>query len=235
MVVGSSPVAVTSPSDFAPASSKEFLDIQATIECGFTLKRVRDMIKTYSLILLVLLSEKLLKNKQKQLKIKEKKQIEAIQDNKKQLTNINDDYKNKSLFSKEREIFKNIYNERLDKIEELNKKIDHDNPKYIVKTTGEQFEFHKSEDPIEFFNDINTGKISLEEAKKLQKEYEEYLKKMRKRNKSDEQKKDLANINVLFNARNNAIKFIEDYGPMILQAKRLAKQEGKRFKILTPK
>ena len=44
----SNPVAVTSPSDFAPASSKEFLDIQATIECGFTLKRVRDMIKTYS-------------------------------------------------------------------------------------------------------------------------------------------------------------------------------------------
>ena len=33
---------------FEPASSKEFLDIQATIECGFTLKRVRDMIKTYS-------------------------------------------------------------------------------------------------------------------------------------------------------------------------------------------
>ena len=29
-------------------SSKEFLDIQATIECGFTLKRVRDMIITYS-------------------------------------------------------------------------------------------------------------------------------------------------------------------------------------------
>ena len=43
MVLGSSPVAVTSPSDLAPASSKELLDIQATIECGFTLKRVRDM------------------------------------------------------------------------------------------------------------------------------------------------------------------------------------------------
>ena len=28
--------------------SKEFLDIQATIECRFTLKRVRDMIRTYS-------------------------------------------------------------------------------------------------------------------------------------------------------------------------------------------
>ena len=35
-------------SDLASASSKEFLDIQATIECGFTLKCVLDMIKTYS-------------------------------------------------------------------------------------------------------------------------------------------------------------------------------------------
>ena len=48
MVLASSPVAVTSPSDFAPASSKEFLDIQATIECGFTLKRVCDMTRTCS-------------------------------------------------------------------------------------------------------------------------------------------------------------------------------------------
>ena len=35
-------------SDFAPASSKEFLDIQAPIECGFTLKHVRDMTGTSS-------------------------------------------------------------------------------------------------------------------------------------------------------------------------------------------
>ena len=32
----------------APASSKEFLDIQATVECGFTLKLVHDMKKTYN-------------------------------------------------------------------------------------------------------------------------------------------------------------------------------------------
>ena len=48
MVVGSSVVAVTYTSDLAPASSKEFLDIQVTIERGFTLKPVRDMIRTYS-------------------------------------------------------------------------------------------------------------------------------------------------------------------------------------------
>ena len=50
-----------------------------------------------------------------------KKQVKAIQD--KQIININkNNYKNKLLLSKEREIFKDIYNKRLDKIEELNNK-----------------------------------------------------------------------------------------------------------------
>ena len=44
VVVGSSPLQSLKTSDFAPVSSKEFLDIQATIECGFTLKRVRYII-----------------------------------------------------------------------------------------------------------------------------------------------------------------------------------------------
>ena len=35
-------------SGFAPASRKEFLEIQATIKCGFTLKGVRDMARTCS-------------------------------------------------------------------------------------------------------------------------------------------------------------------------------------------
>ena len=48
MVLGSSPVAVTYPSDFAPASRKEFLDSQATIKGGFPLKCVRDIKKIYN-------------------------------------------------------------------------------------------------------------------------------------------------------------------------------------------
>ena len=32
----------------APVSSKEFLDSQTTLECRFTMKLVRDMIKTYN-------------------------------------------------------------------------------------------------------------------------------------------------------------------------------------------
>ena len=112
------------------------------------------------------------------------KQIKALEDNKKQIVNINDDYKNKLLLSKEREIFKNIYHERLDRIEELNKKIDYDNLKCIVKGTGEEFAFDKSENPQAFLNGIKRRTISLEEAKNLQKDYNEYLKKIRKGNKS---------------------------------------------------
>ena len=47
------------------------------------------------------------------------KQIKAIQDNKQQLVS-DDDCKDKLLISKEREIFKYIYNKRLDKIAEYN-------------------------------------------------------------------------------------------------------------------
>ena len=43
MVLGSSLVPVISPSDFAPVSSKEFLDIQANIEFVFNMKPVHDM------------------------------------------------------------------------------------------------------------------------------------------------------------------------------------------------
>ena len=60
----------------------------------------------------------------KTIKDQGEKQVKAIQDNKEQLVNNNDDdYKNKLLLSREREIFKNIYNKSLDKIEELSKKM----------------------------------------------------------------------------------------------------------------
>ena len=77
--------------------------------------------------------------------------------------------------------------------------------------------------------------MSLEEAKNYQQNYLDYLNIIRKGNKNANPKNTLANINIHFNARNNAIKFIQDYGSMILEAKNLAKeQEGTGLKILTP-
>ena len=48
MVVDLSPVAVSWTLGNAPVSSKKLLEIQATTECGFTLKRVRDIVGTNS-------------------------------------------------------------------------------------------------------------------------------------------------------------------------------------------
>ena len=91
----------------------------------------------------------------KTIKDQGKKQVKAIQDNK-QLVNINkdDDYKDKLLLSKEREIFKDIYNKRLDKIEELNNKIDYDDLNYVILNENMEYNFSIEKDPISLLNDI---------------------------------------------------------------------------------
>ena len=166
-----------------------------------------------------------------------KKQVKAIQDNKK-LVNINndDDYKDKLLLSKEREIFKDIYNKRLDKIEKINNKIDYNNLNYVVAGTGDEYNFNNLDDPLTLLNNIKKGKISMKKAIEQQHNSLKYLNIIRIGNKNDNQKRTLANINIFYNARDNAIQFINDYGSMILEAKRLAIEEqyGKRLKILTP-
>ena len=94
---------------------------------------------------------------------------------------------------------------------------------------------NKVKDPIIFLDNIKKGKISLEEAKEKQKDYYNYLNTIRRGNKNDNQRRTLANINIHYNARNSAIKFIEDYSSIILEAKKLAKeQEGTGLKIFTP-
>ena len=160
-----------------------------------------------------------------------------IQDNKQLVNNDDDDYKNKLLLSKEREIFKNIYNKRLDKIEEINNKIDYNNLNYVVVGTGDEYDFNNLDDPLTFLNNIKNGKIPMGKAIEQQYNFRKYLNTIRIGNKNDNQKRTLANINMFYNGRDNAIRFIEDYGSMILEAKRLAieeKQEGEGLKILTP-
>ena len=136
---------------------------------------------------------------------KGEKQIKAIKDNRKQLIS-DDDYKNKLLISKEREIFKDIYNKRLHKIEELNNKIDYE-VESKVESSGDEYNFNKIKDAITFLDYIKKGKISIEEAKKKQQDYYNYLNTIRRGDKNASQKRTLANIKIFFNARDNAIKF----------------------------
>ena len=115
----------------------------------------------------------------------------------------------------------------------MDNKIDYDNLKYVVERSGLEYNFNKIKDPIILLNDIKEGKISVEEAKEKQKDYYSYLNTIRRGNKNASQKRTLANINILFNARDNAIKYIEDYSSMILEARKLAReQEGTGLKIL---
>ena len=117
------------------------------------------------------------------------KQIKAIQDNKEQSVNINngdDDYKNKLLPSKERETFKDIHDKRLDKIEELNNKIDYNNLKYVFVSDGREFDFYSLKDPLVFLNDIKKGKISL---KNIQQEYIRHLSIIGRGNKNANKRK----------------------------------------------
>ena len=103
----------------------------------------------------------------------------------------------------------------------MNNKIDYDNLEYAVYSKEELIDFSELKSPLTILDKIKRGEITLEEAKNYQKTYLNYLKIIRKGNKSVEQRETLANLNMLYNAREEAIKFIEDYGSMILEAKRL--------------
>ena len=182
--------------------------------------------------MLIPLLGKALEKQTKTIEDRGEKQIKTIQDNRKQLIS-DDDYKNKLLISKERKIVKDIYNKKLDKIIELNNKIDYNNLKYVVERSGVEYDFNKLKDPITFLEDIKNGKISLEEAKEKQQGYYNYLNVIRKGYKSANQKRTLANINILLNVRDNSIKIIEDYGSTIFEAQKPAReQEATGLKIL---
>ena len=105
---------------------------------------------------------------------------------------------------------------------------------YEVINSGDEYKFDGLEDPLVLRKNIKEGKISIEQAKNIQKEYNKKLNLIRRGNKNNIQREALNNINNLYSARDMTIKFIEDYGSMILEAKRIARQEGERLKILTP-
>ena len=76
----------------------------------------------------------------------------------------------------------------------------------------------------------------MNKAIEQQYNFHKYLNIILTGNKNDNQKRTLANINIFYNARENAIQFIKDYGSMILEARSLAieEQKGEGLKILTP-
>ena len=167
-----------------------------------------------------------------------KKQMKGIQDKSiekiKKYSDYDNDYKKELLISKEREILRDIYNDRLEQIQLANHNVDYNNLNYEVITSGDEYQFNGLEDPLVLLKEIKEGKISIQEAKNTQKEFNKQLNLIRRGNKNQEQRQTLNNTNNLYNVRDMAITFIEDYGSMILEAKEMARQEGEGLKILTP-
>ena len=121
------------------------------------------------------------------------------------------------MLSKEREIFKNIYNKRLNKIDELSEKIDYGDLQFIISSSDTETNFCELQDPVPFLDSIRQREISIEEARHKQEVFNRYLNKIRIGNKSERQKKP-TNFNKISNRRNDGIKFVDGYGSMILEA-----------------
>ena len=102
----------------------------------------------------------------------------------------------------------------------------------LIFTKLRNNQFYWKNDPLTLLEKIRDGKITLERAKELQEDLNNNLKKLQKGNKTQEQRKTLAILNILFNGRNEAIKFNDDYSSIILDAKKglLKKQKEEALK-----
>ena len=67
-----------------------------------------------------------------------------------------------------KEIFKNIYNKRLNKIDELSKTNDYGDLKFIISSSGTETDFSELKDPVALLDNIKKREISIEEARHKQ-------------------------------------------------------------------
>ena len=154
------------------------------------------------------------------------KQIKAIQDQKR-IKKHDYDVENTPFISKQKEIFNELVHKRLKKIDDLNKKVNSNDLIYRYKNNSPNVEFNKFNNAFDIIDKIRDGKVDLSDVKNNQEKIKSYLGKIKKENKSKEQKNTLYNIEMLCEARKKAINFYDDYSLMMSEAKyRAAKGEG---------
>ena len=167
------------------------------------------------------------------------KQIKAIQDQGQVKTIKKYDYDDEDtpFISKQKEIFNELVDERLEKITDLDKKVNSDDLIYRYKGNTPDLNFDEFDNALALIDKIRDGKISLTDVKNNQEKFKSYLGEIKKGNnkrKSKEQKNALYNIETLYKARNEAIKFYDDYSLIMSEAK-IKAAKGTGLKILTPK
>ena len=118
------------------------------------------------------------------------KQIKAIQDKSiekiKKYFDYDNDYKKELLLLKERKIIRGIYNDRPEQLQLARDNVDYNNLNYEVITIGDKYQFNGVKDPLVFLKEIKEGRISIQEAKNIQKEFNKQLNLIRRGNKNQE-------------------------------------------------
>ena len=108
---------------------------------------------------------------------------------------------------------------------------------YRYKGNTADVNFDEFDNALDIIDKIQDRKIDLADVNDNQVKLKSYLgeiKKGNKKHKSKEQKNTSYNIEILYKARNKAIKFYDDYSSVMPEAKYRA-TKGTGLKILTPK
>ena len=172
-----------------------------------------------------------------------RKQVDALNtlksDNKITIGKYTHDPKDTPSISRQKEIFNKLIDERLEKITDLDETVNRDDLIYRCKGKVADKKFDEFDNALDIISKTQEGKKDLADVKNSQQDFKLYLGEIKKGAKSQKNKKNtLYNIEMLYKARNEAIKFYDDYSLMMSEAKTKSKQnktEGTGLKILTPK
>ena len=119
-----------------------------------------------------------------------------------------------------KEIFEKLVKERFDEIKELTNKIKYDDLTYYFTGNTARKRFDDVNNVMKLFLKIQSGKMKLEEAEKLQNVLKRNLnEEFRGRHKSEEQKMTLENNKFLYESWEAVIKLLNDYSLVVSEAK----------------
>ena len=121
---------------------------------------------------------------------------------------------------------------------DLDERVNSDDLIYRYKGNTADAKFDESDNALGIINKIRDVKTDLADVKSNQQKFKSYLGKIKKGNKSKESKNTLYNIEMLYKARNKAIKFYDGYSSIMSAVKYKARQnktEGTGLKISSPK
>ena len=182
--------------------------------------------------------EKAFENQIKTIEDQGQKQIKSIQDQGqiKAIKKLDDDDDDEDtpFISKQKEIFNELVDEKLEKITDLNKKVNSDDLIYRYKGNTADIDFNESVNAFDIIDKIRDGKMDLSDVKNNQEKFKSDPGKIKTVKKSKAQKNTLYNIEMLYRAKHEAIKFDDNYSSMMSEGKYRA-TKGKGLKILTSK